>query len=255
MIRLLSWTDQGELRFHEFESSDELPGYAILSHTWNTENKEEVTYEDLESGRGQEKAGYCKIDFCKKQAFIDKLAYIWIDTCCINRKSESELSEAVNSMFRWYKSSARCYVYLNDVSTSYGLRDASRFDNLWEAQFLQSRWFTRGWTLQELIAPKHVDFFAREGTHLGNKSTLETAISNVTGISLDVLRGRALAECTIRERLTWAKTRTTKREEDHVYSLLGIFDVTMPLVYGEGKAKAFRRFHEEILRCSKYATS
>jgi hypothetical protein len=80
---------------------------------------------------------------------------------------------------------------------------------------------------------------------------LETAISNVTGISLDVLRGRPLAECTIEERMMWAKARTTKREEDHVYSLLGIFDVTMPLVYGEGKEKAFRRLYEGISRYSK----
>jgi hypothetical protein len=251
MIRLLTWTDEGELRFHEFEGEVALPAYAVLSHTWHTNNKEEVTYEDLETGSGQHKAGYTKIDFCKKQASVDELAYIWIDTCCINRKSEPELSEAVNSMFRWYKNATRCYVYLSDVYTSHEGRDTPSRGDEWEALFRQSRWFTRGWTLQELIAPEHVDFFARDGTHLGNKSTLETAISNITDISLDVLRGRPLAECTIEERMMWAKSRTTKREEDHVYSLFGIFDVTMPLVYGEGKAKAFRRFYEEISRYSK----
>ena len=251
MIRLLTWTDEGELWFHEFEGEDGLPPYAVLSHTWHTNNKEEVTYEDLETGSGQHKAGYSKICFCKKQAILDKLAYIWIDTCCINRKSEPELSEAINSMFRWYKSAARCYVYLSDVYTSHEARGTPLCGDEWETLFLQSRWFTRGWTLQELIAPDQVDFFARDGAYLGNKSTLETAIFNVTGISLDVLRGRPLAECTIEERMTWAKTRTTKREEDHVYSLFGIFDVTMPLVYGEGKAKAFRRFYEEISRYSK----
>jgi hypothetical protein len=251
MIRLLSWTDEGKLTVHEFEGEDGLPAYAILSHTWHMNNKEEVTYEDLEIGCGKNKAGYSKIDFCKKQASIDELSFIWIDTCCINRKSEPELSEAVNSMFRWYKKATRCYVYLSDVSASHEGRETPSRGDEWETQFSQSRWFTRGWTLQELIAPQHVDFFAGDGTHLGNKLTLETVISTITGISLDVLRGHPLAECTIKERMTWAKTRTTKREEDHVYSLLGIFDVTMPLVYGEGKAKAFRRLHEEISRYSK----
>lgn len=91
MIRLLTWTDEGALRFHEFESSHETPAYAILSHTWDTNNKEELTFEDLETGSGQQKTGYSKIDFCKKQASVDEIAFIWIDTCCINRKSESEL--------------------------------------------------------------------------------------------------------------------------------------------------------------------
>ncbi|TVY27216.1 Vegetative incompatibility protein HET-E-1 [Lachnellula hyalina] len=183
----------------------------------------------LKLAEEQHKAGYSKIDFCKKQASIEKLAYIWIDTCCINRKSEPELSEAINSMFRWYKNATRCYVYLSDVYTSHEERDTPLGGKEWEALFTQSRWFSRGWTLQELIAPEHVDFFARDGTYFGNKLTLEIAISNVAGISLDVLRGRPLAECTIEERMTWAKARTTKREEDHVYSLFGIFDVTMPL--------------------------
>jgi hypothetical protein len=154
-------------------------------------------------------------------------------------------------MFRWYKNATRCYVYLPDVYTTKEGTDARSSDDDWKALFIKSRWFSRGWTLQELVAPDHVDFFARDGTHIGNKVTLEAVLSNVTGISLDVLRGRSLAECSIEERMSWAKTRTTKREEDHVYSLLGIFDVTMPLVYGEGKMRAFRRLHEEILRQCK----
>lgn len=155
-------------------------------------------------------------------------------------------------MFRWYRNAAKCYVYLSDSS----IREHTQFSELdWVSAFKQSRWFARGWTLQELIAPEHVEFFAPDGIRLGNKSTLETAISDVTGISLSVLRGRSLAECTIEERLTWAKARTTKREEDHVYCLFGIFDVTMPLVYGEGKAKAFRRFYEELSRYSKRSPS
>jgi hypothetical protein len=255
MIRLLTWTDEGELRLQEFESEHGLPAYAILSHTWHADSKQEVSYDDLQSGRGQHKAGYGKIEFCKKQASDDELAYVWIDTCCINRKSEPELSEAVNSMFRWYKNAARCYVYLSDVDTSQERTVAGSCSQEWETLFPRSRWWTRGWTLQELIAPKHVYFFAREGMYLGNKSTLETVISGITGIPRDVLRGRHLAECTIEERMTWAKARSTTREEDHVYSLFGIFDVTMPLIYGEGKAKAFRRLYEEISRYGKEALS
>jgi heterokaryon incompatibility protein (HET) len=126
------------------------PSYRTHGHTTN---KEEVTYDDLETGSGQHKAGYSKIDFCKKQASIDKLAYFWIDICCINRKSEPELSEAVNSMFRFYRNALCCYVFLPDVYTSYERRDTQSCGNEWEALFLQSRWLTRDWTLQELPAP------------------------------------------------------------------------------------------------------
>jgi hypothetical protein len=181
VILLLTWSNTGDLRFHEFEGEDELPAYAILSHTWHTNNKEEVTYDDLETGSRQHKAGYRKINFCKKKASINELAYIWIDTCCINRKSEPELSEAINSMFRWYKNAARCYVYLSDVYTTHKRRDTLPHGDDWVSLFAQSRWFTRGWTLRELIAPKHVDFYTRDWKHLQNKATLGTAILNVTG--------------------------------------------------------------------------
>jgi len=210
MIRLLTWIVEGKLEAHEFDGEDGLPAYTVLSHTWHMNNREEVTYEHLETGHGQHKAGFNKIDFCRKQASIDELVYFWIDTCCINRKSETELSEAINSMFRWYKNAARCYVYLPDVYTSGEGRYTPSCGDEWEDLFSHSCWFTRGWALQELVAPEHVDFFARNGTHLGNKSTLETAISKITGISWDVLRGRSLAECTIEERMAWAKTRTAK---------------------------------------------
>ena len=252
MVRLLNWTDEEGLRFHELDVEDGLPTHAILSHTWHANNKEEVSYDDIETGREKHKAGYRKIAFCKKQASVDELAYIWIDTCCINRKSEPELSKAINSMFRWYTTATRCYVYLSDVGPPQEGRDKHSCGNEWDLLFSRSRWFTRGWTLQELIAPEHVDFFARDGSHVGNRSTLEIAISRTTAIFLDVLRGRPLAECSIGERLTWAKARTTRREEDHVYCLFGIFDVTVPFVYGEGKAKAFRRLYDEM---SKYGRS
>jgi hypothetical protein len=229
-----------------FVGDDSIPPYAILSHTWGPEN-EEVTFEDIANGTAENNPGYAKVRYCGSQARGDGLAYFWIDTCCIQKSNSVELQEAINSMFRWYRNADKCYVYLVDVATAGQDPDA----RLWVPAFQKSRWFTRGWTLQELIAPKDVEFFAKDWTFLGNKSTLEAIISGATGVSSDVLRGRPLIHCTIEERLMWAKGRATRREEDCVYSLLGIFDVTMPLIYGEGKVKAFRRFHEEIVKYGK----
>ena len=247
-MRLLLHSETGSFSLtKDLVGDDPIPPYAILSHTWGPDT-EEVTFEDMRTGTGEKKPGYEKIRFCGEQARTDALQYFWIDTCCIDKSNSTELQEAINSMFRWYRDAAKCYVYLSDVLVG---KPTQFLESFCESAFNQSRWFTRGWTLQELIAPKHVDFFSQDGTHLGNKSTLETSIFSATGISLDVLRGRPLADFTIEERLTWAEGRTTKREEDRVYSLFGIFDVTMPLVYGEGKAKALRRFYDEISRYSK----
>jgi hypothetical protein len=242
MIRLLTAIHTNDLCFKEFDDQDEIPPYAILSHTWHIPNKEEVTYEDIEAGCGRQKHGWSKVEFCKAQAYKDGLLYFWIDTCCINRKSEPELSEAINSMFRWYRQAACCYVYLADVN----------MDCDWKTNFRKSRWHTRGWTLQELIAPKRVDFFAQDGSLIGDRLTLGRIINSITGIHVNVLRGRPVAECTVEERLAWVRTRSTKRPEDQVYSLFGLFDVTMPLVYGEGKLRAFDRLYHEISRSGKW---
>ncbi|CAI6340620.1 unnamed protein product [Periconia digitata] len=241
-MRLLECVGEDKLVLtRELFGDDEIPPYAILSHTWK--DGDEVTFSEFNESTGKAKSGYKKIQSCGQQVRRDGLQYFWVDTCCIDKSSSAELQEAINSMFRWYQDAAICYVYLSDVSIQEHLPDIS-----WESTFQESRWFTRGWTLQELIAPKHVEFFTQDWVRLGTKSTLETSISNVTGISLEVLRGRPVAECTIKERLGWAKARATKREEDHVYSLLGILDVTMPMIYGEGKAKALRRLYDELSR-------
>jgi hypothetical protein len=121
----------------------------------------------------------------------------------------------------------------------------------WELAFRQSRWFTRGWTLQELIAPTLVDFFSKGGERLGNKLSLEAMIHDITSITRSALRGDALSDFSIDERMSWAKHRKTKLEEDKIYSLLGIFEVSMPLIYGEGRDKAFRRLEEEIHKAYK----
>jgi hypothetical protein len=149
-------------------------------------------------------------------------------------------------MFRWYRNAVKCYVYLSDVSGSAPNGDKISIRLPWESAFRKSRWFTRGWTLQELIAPTSIEFFSKEGERLGNETSLERYIHEITGIPVKVLRGGALSDFSITERLSWAAKRETTRKEDKAYSLLGIFDVYMPLIYGEGRDSAFRRLREEI---------
>ena len=149
-------------------------------------------------------------------------------------------------MFRWYQKAARCYVYLTDVSIHDGKETPQQCLFHWEPTFRKSRWFTRGWTLQELLAPTLVDFFSLEGERLGSKLSLEVIIHEITSIPRAALRGGPLDCFSSDERMSWASYRHTKEEEDQIYSLLGIFDVSMPLIYGEGKEKAYKRLQEEI---------
>jgi hypothetical protein len=233
-MRLLYRNDDGGYSLAEFLY--DIPPYAILSHTWGG-HLEELTLKDIVKGRGVEKAGYRKIQFCGAQAAKDGLKYFWIDTCCIDRSSSAELNEAINSMFRWYQMAARCYVYLADIS-----RNTSHFNTA----FQHSRWFTRAWTLQELIAPSSVEFFSREGAFIGTKIMMMMEIHTATGIPIKALSGAPMSEFSVEERMTWTKGRQSHREEDESYALLGIFDVNMPLIYGEGKARAHDRLRRKI---------
>jgi hypothetical protein len=176
------------------------------------------------------------------------LDYAWIDTCCINKSSSSELSEAINSMFKWYKRSAICYAFLEDFKHS-NLVEAGSGIGTNQLGFGHCRWFTRGWTLQELIAPKTVEFYDHSWTKVAEKEKHAGELQAITGIDKFVLEGGPLHEVSIGRRMSWAAGRATKREEDIAYSLLGIFDVHMPLVYGEGP-KAFLRLQEQILKRS-----
>lgn len=245
-MRLLKLEGNGEFSLTADIINPTTP-YAILSHTWGADSAE-VNFKDLEHGLGKTKDGYKKLQFCGEQAASDGLQFFWIDTCCIDKSSSAELQEAINSMFRWYHDAAKCYVYLSDVSTR--KRKASdRFsEQSWDSAFRSSRWFTRGWTLQELLAPGpgSVEFFSREGDRLGNKKTLEQKIHEITGIPISALQGTALSQFSTYDRLSWAENRQTTREEDKVYSLLGIFDIQIPLLYSEGREKAFKRLQEEI---------
>lgn len=162
--------------------------------------------------------------------------------CCIDKTSSAELSEAINSMFRWYRNSAICYAYLDDVSF-----DGQGPVDLESCGFGASRWFSRGWTLQELIAPSHVVFKSAKWHQLGTKDELQVVLSRITGIEMHYLSAADLDTASTAKKMSWAAHRQTSRVEDRAYSLFGIFNVNLPLIYGEGE-KAFSRLQAEILR-------
>jgi hypothetical protein len=249
-MRLLKRNGTDDVSLTEDLIDDDIPRYAILPHRWGAAT-EEMSFQDLINGTGKDKPGYNKIRFCIEQAHRDGLQYSWVDTCCIDKTNNSEPSEAINSMFRWYQNAAVCYVYLADVSRpTFGANDQST-QTSWELEFRKSTWFTRGWTLQELLAPASVEFFSKEGKRLGNKGTLERQISEITGISIKALRGNSLHDFSISERISWQESRGTTRKEDKAYSLLGICGIHMPLLYGEGGENAFIRLRKEIAKVSK----
>ncbi|KAF1828131.1 HET-domain-containing protein [Decorospora gaudefroyi] len=237
-MRLLHTTGDGRLGWTEDLIGDKIPTYAILSHTWK--EGQEVTFanlKDLDNAVDvdtQRKEGYCKIRFCAQQAKRDGLDYFWVDTCCIDKANNTELSKAINSMFRWYQNAKRCYVFLSDVGS-----DTLEGDD--ETAFKQSRWFKRGWTLQELLAPHSVEFFSKDRARLGDKESLKHTIHEVTGIPIEALLGSDLSVFDVAKRFSWAANRQTTEEEDGAYCLFGIFGVHLPLIYSEGKENALER--------------
>ena len=241
-MRLLKLNDDESFSLIWF-SKDKIPPYAILSHTWGRGEDDEVTFKDITDGTGTDKRGFEKLRFCDRQAKIDDLHYFWVDTCCIDKSSSSELQTAITSMFRWYQNAERCYVYLSDVSVR---TEDGQAHVEWESSFCSSRWFSRGWTLQELLAPKIVEFYSRDGVRLGSKVSLQQKIHDVTRIAADALENRPLSEFSVDERLKWKEIRQTTVEEDTAYCLFGVFDVSIPLVYGEGQTKAMNRLLSEI---------
>ncbi|KAF5236879.1 hypothetical protein FAUST_6294 [Fusarium austroamericanum] len=249
-----------------------IPKYAILSHTWGP-SSEEVLFHEMQNSLSdiRIKKGFRKIELCAEQAKRDKLQYCWVDTCCIDKSSSAELSEAINSMFAWYRNSTVCYIYLDDVVHQEG-------SNGRDDSFKNARWFTRGWTLQELVAPRVrrfydvnwtvigfisesyysqqvVNGFLRESSaveihlnpYLPERSNISGQVSQITGIPEDVLHSGDHASFSVATKMSWVSRRETTRTEDQAYCLLGIFDVQMPLLYGEGN-KAFIRLQEEILK-------
>jgi len=235
---------------------DETTEYAVLSHRWMAQ---EVDYDEMvglakmaveERDEIRQRDGYQKILQSCKQAKKDGYEWLWVDTCCIDKRSSAELSEAINSMYRWYKNAKVCYAYLHDVpSTSFPTASddewypGSRFD-VWP------EWFSRGWTLQELIAPSNVQFLNKDWKNIGDKRTLALTLHNITGIPEHILiHGLDGNRPCVAQIMSWAANRKTTRVEDRAYSLMGLLDVNMPMLYGEGK-KAFHRLQLEIIRAS-----
>ncbi|KAK1757017.1 hypothetical protein QBC47DRAFT_459684 [Echria macrotheca] len=241
----------------------ELPKYAILSHMWGTE---EVSYQDWAVRSEPDisrREGYLKIASTCELAREEGYDYLWVDTNCIDKSSSAELTEAINSMFEWYRQADICYAYLADIETSRPLTGGQ--------EIRSSRWFRRGWTLQELLAPRRVNLYAADWSFLGTRSSLARHISAATGISLrylhsDAPRGKEKSStrsndawdrdhdvpihaASVAERMAWLSRRETTRIEDMAYCALGIFGIHMALIYGEGP-NAFARLQEEIIRVS-----
>ncbi|KAF2872658.1 heterokaryon incompatibility protein-domain-containing protein [Massariosphaeria phaeospora] len=223
------------LEFEEFLGRS-IPDYAILSHTWEAH---EISFKDYcSAGKKLKKLkGSAKILSTCEQALKDKLHYAWVDTCCIDKSSSAELSEAINSMFKWYKKSKCCYAYLSD----YDSKDDS-------SQLKHCRWFSRGWTLQELLAPHDVFFYDKNWKCFGSKqNNLIDQLAAITEIDRFVLHGHSMKDTSVAEKMSWVARRETTREEDIAYCLFGIFGVNLPLLYGEG-SNAFIRLQEEIMK-------
>ena len=257
------------LDFQEFIEQN-IPNYCILSHRWG---EKEVSYKDYRKGRNLDGPGYRKIvDFCRfvkdRRAEVvrremqpfEAVEWVWVDTCCIDKRSSAELSEAINSMFAWYNRARECYVYLADVSAGRETPEA------WEA-FRHSAWFQRGWTLQELLASRLLVFCNASWEVLGyieaadtrlagvkggrkKMSDLLDEVSGITGIRAHYIkRPWNLVTASVAEKMSWAARRQTTRIEDEAYCLLGLFEINMPLIYGEGRS-AFQRLQEEIIKRS-----
>jgi uncharacterized protein YerC len=221
---------------------NDIPDYVILSHTWGNE---EVTFADFNSPHAQRMEGYEKLRRCCEQATQDGFEWAWLDTACIDKSSSAELTESLNSMFNWYRNAALCYAYLSDISVSMETDKEAL-----QERFRKSRWFTRGWTLQELLAPAVIEFYDSNWTIVGTKSSLLPIIAGVTKIHETALQSPAnIGLASAAQKFSWAASRETSREEDTAYCLLGLFNVNMPLLYGEGK-RAFFRLQQEIMKTS-----
>ena len=254
------------IKLHDFFGRQP-PLYAILSHCWG---EDEVSYKNVWKGKNLGAAGWAKVRQCC--SFVQGLGFqwVWIDTCCIDKRSSAELVESINSMYMWYRRAAMCFAYLADVqcrpenihsyedlATTVG--NGREMEESQERQpepiegqtielFRRSKWFTRAWTLQELLAPARVIFLDSDWNMFGSKGRLNDLVSDISGIAN--VASMFVLNASIATKMSWAANRTCTRPEDLAYSLLGIFRVNMPLVYGEGKYQAFARLQLEILQKS-----
>ncbi|THU82678.1 HET-domain-containing protein [Dendrothele bispora CBS 962.96] len=221
----------------EFLTDSDIPIFAILSHTWG---KDEVTFQDIQNlENAKRKAGWSKVWNACNYVRQYKYDWIWIDTCCIDKSSSAELSEALNSMYQYYGDGRVCIAYLSDVSWEKNIEELKK-----------SRWFKRGWTLQELIAPHYMIFSDKDWNKIGTRYSMRHVISGVTSVPVDVFKGGRVDGYSIAQKMSWAASRETTRPEDMAYCLMGLFGVNMPPIYGEGGPKAFRRLQQEIIKYS-----
>lgn len=240
---------------------DEIPPYAILSHTWDND---EVTLQDMQGFGAKLFSTASRINLLKAKQGLQKVLdaaklaaseghdWIWIDTCCIDKTSSAELSEAINSMYRWYHGSEICYVYLADAILDSKEIQKSSDDSMGQL-IRESRWITRGWTLQELIAPPSVSFHSSDWSFIGKsrEDRIMRPLAEATGIDIGVLSGDITThEVSVANRMRWASKRKTTRQEDMAYCLMGLFSVNMPLLYGEGGVRSFIRLQTEILQAT-----
>lgn len=242
-MRLLH-TTHWKLESFPTPSRPQVPPYVILSHRWD---EREISFLEMETidehHELKESKSFDKIKNCCKQAAEVGFEYAWIDTCCINKTDDAELAEALSSMYNWYRGSQVCYAYLSDVLSSENPESEG-------SSFRKSRWFTRGWTLQELLAPLHVTFFGADWTEIGTKSSLRAVITELTRIDHRTLLVNVTENISVAQRMSWAADRETAVPEDRAYSLMGLFGITnMRMRYGEGN-NAFRRLQLEILKTS-----
>lgn len=255
-MRLIDISNPSQLKFVEV-SDPSLVRYAILSHVWNKPNGDEAftpepTFQDLSLAMKHSRALPENVRMWDKlRGFIRTAAksgfsLLWADMCCINKENNAETSEAIASMYQWYLCAEVCYTYLQDVP--YPSHEPDTLSPPPSTEFSQSIWFKRGWTLQELLASDTLIFLSRDWKVLGTKLGLSQIVHDITNIDVKVLTQECnLDEVSVACRMSWAAHRVTSRPEDRAYSLMGLFGVRMPVIYGEGEY-AFVRLQEEIFR-------
>jgi Heterokaryon incompatibility protein (HET) len=218
-----------------------IPNYLILSHTWAFDPHDEVLFQDIITKKYQKKGAWnTKLNGFCEEAKTRGYQWVWIDTCCIDKASSAELQEAINSMYQWYHRADMCLVHLTDVMIPLNPK-------ILERTLGRPKWFSRGWTLQELVASRNVEFFDSSWRRIGARSELSLWIYRLTGIPHSVSKGyEDPRSYSLADRVAWAEGRETTRSEDLAYSLLGLLDISMPIIYGEGKVRAFRRLLREI---------
>ncbi|VUC22964.1 unnamed protein product [Clonostachys rosea] len=274
------------LKTHEYklleskDIPDPFPPYAILSHTWISP-KEEITYQDFKTKKEDidngvyKQMGWAKVkDYCDRAA-KDGWEWAWMDTCCIDKTNPADTQEAINAMFRWYQKAGICYARLDDVDAYKSIDEAQLTDverpedgdldettgfnsilNNKQAHdaigrsLVKSKWFTRGWTLQELLAPHYLVFLDQRWHRIGTRESWSAEIKEACRIEpehLTTFKPTDFTTCSIAMRLSWASSRETTVEEDETYSLIGLFGISLPLIYGEGRWRAFNRLQRELI--------